>query len=931
MNVELLRTGARCTREALVRAVCSGMQISTWQGANYGRCGHVVDESDGLLDGIRQSHSFDETRAPMLGTDGRRPASFDCTSRAPQAEAPVRAPSFDLGRGLDLPTRLGLTLPNMLQMHPNSLSPLPPLSGMSGGLSPLHPGLSSSLTSAFSAVDVPRLMVHSPIENRSPIPGLSPSHHPSADIRLLTVPSPDPSARLLGALTVEHFRRSPDSSRSPVGDAAAEVLASMNNAMLGLNGQSFGLGMGWGTAGPQKIGLSHLSQQESGDSLGDDGSMGIDLEGLAPHIAQMAAQAQLASPELMAQMPPKSIIQEEVRNGGGRFQLVRKRGRSEVWNLFGQVLDTLTGVRLPYVACYACKVLYTDTGGGTGNMTRHRCPIGTSYRNSMPSTSSETAEGAATSSFDSMSSAQMPRKRSCTPDRKPQANNNEGASSPLPSSNRQPSLHSGHPSPGAVGDVEKELLAETAARAAAIDLRPTQHFTSAGFRQMCGRLLLLGRRYGQCSPSDILPDEAMIQNSRDNLLRFSLEEIRSELRGVGVEVTLSVEKLEYKGIWNVVWASRLTRNWNLKHLIIGVYPSSVTECDAIRLALKHLNLTLDPEHTRTLGLPQTFENFENIPDIGAVLEQVVSSTLSPDHRALLDRLADLRRRVVQVGAQMPHKFPQKIALTGVRGWYEECHTWRLHHEALQVLLSKHSGLQAEVAGLPWSSVGDVDAFLEPFHESLTALANEMQPTLNLVIPEWSALVHECRVEEDDDRLAPGLRAMKQQASQRLEEAASSLQPVHRMAAILNPRLARSLAILFTDQQRSETCRQIRDLCGIAPRSGDRPSSGSSIDADEPSRKRRLFLSQLESGGSTDDELECYSRSQFPTQQTREVLTFWSTAGSSQFPALAGLARRLYSMPAVPLRSYIPPSACISAPELATTLILRRAFENETDD
>lgn len=45
-----------------------------------------------------------------------------------------------------------------------------------------------------------------------------------------------------------------------------------------------------------------------------------------------------------------------------------------------QVLDTKTGARLPYVACYACKVLYTDTGGGTGNMTRHRCPMGTSYK-----------------------------------------------------------------------------------------------------------------------------------------------------------------------------------------------------------------------------------------------------------------------------------------------------------------------------------------------------------------------------------------------------------------------------------------------------------------------------------------------------------------------------------------------------------------------
>lgn len=44
-------------------------------------------------------------------------------------------------------------------------------------------------------------------------------------------------------------------------------------------------------------------------------------------------------------------------------------------------MDNTTGQRLPYVACYACKVLYTDTGGGTGNMTRHRCPLGASYRN----------------------------------------------------------------------------------------------------------------------------------------------------------------------------------------------------------------------------------------------------------------------------------------------------------------------------------------------------------------------------------------------------------------------------------------------------------------------------------------------------------------------------------------------------------------------
>jgi hypothetical protein len=82
------------------------------------------------------------------------------------------------------------------------------------------------------------------------------------------------------------------------------------------------------------------------------------------------------------QIPRKQDIQNDIRHNKGRFELVRKRGRSEVWNLFGQVVDKQTGNRLPYVACYACKVLYTDTGGGTGNMTRHRCSVGTSYRSS---------------------------------------------------------------------------------------------------------------------------------------------------------------------------------------------------------------------------------------------------------------------------------------------------------------------------------------------------------------------------------------------------------------------------------------------------------------------------------------------------------------------------------------------------------------------
>ncbi|KAI1726385.1 hAT family dimerization domain containing protein [Ditylenchus destructor] len=101
-------------------------------------------------------------------------------------------------------------------------------------------------------------------------------------------------------------------------------------------------------------------------------------------------------------IPRKQDIQTDIRMNKGRFQLVRKRGRSEVWNLFGQVVDTLTGNRLPYVACYACKVLYTDTGGGTGNMTRHRCSVGHSYRSIAGSSTDTIGEVNTQSSFESV-------------------------------------------------------------------------------------------------------------------------------------------------------------------------------------------------------------------------------------------------------------------------------------------------------------------------------------------------------------------------------------------------------------------------------------------------------------------------------------------------------------------------------------------------
>lgn len=43
-------------------------------------------------------------------------------------------------------------------------------------------------------------------------------------------------------------------------------------------------------------------------------------------------------------------------------------------------------------------------------------------------------------------------------------------------------------------------------------IKPSKFIQSVGFRQLCERLLLLGRRYGHLAPVEFLPDEQMINN-----------------------------------------------------------------------------------------------------------------------------------------------------------------------------------------------------------------------------------------------------------------------------------------------------------------------------------------------------------------------------------------------------------------------------------
>uniref|UniRef100_A0A915EBQ8 HAT C-terminal dimerisation domain-containing protein n=1 Tax=Ditylenchus dipsaci TaxID=166011 RepID=A0A915EBQ8_9BILA len=93
--------------------------------------------------------------------------------------------------------------------------------------------------------------------------------------------------------------------------------------------------------------------------------------------------------------------------------------------------------------------------------------------------------------------------------------------------------------------------------------------------------------------------------------------------------------------------------------------------------------------------------------------------------------------------------------------------------------------------------------------------------------------------------------------------------------------------------------------------------------DEPAKKRREFLDRLEDCAAEDDELDCYLRTSFSPNQTKNVLEFWASVGESEFPRLAKLARFLLptSAACAPV-SLAHPSSPLTASDINTLLILR---------
>ncbi|EFO92746.1 hypothetical protein CRE_20540 [Caenorhabditis remanei] len=765
-----------------------------------------------------------------MAPEPRRAASFDVSASQKLSPAPFRVSSFDTGR------------------------------------------------SAFSPVEVPRLLVQSPL---SPLQVEPPPV--ATDNRLLTVPSPS------------DFRKSPVDNRSFACESpksggqpatSVDILSQLNLNPNLLTQLTAAISRPIGVASPMleemKINFGSVPKIEqmdcSGGSFETVGSGSFDMMSAHSSFDHGNTNYNQATAEILATMPPKSVIQDDIRTGQGRFSLVRKRGRSEVWNLFGQVLDGATHLRLPYVACYACKVLYTDTGGGTGNMTRHRCPIGASYRSSTHASSTETVEAGGTNSFDSTVSAR--NFGSSTDIVKSQLSISMAESGPesAPSgsgsgNNSLPLLsqHSGEEFQNSIGDVDREVLIDAVVKCCAIDLIDPIVFSGKGFRGLLKQICNVSKRLGSTisPPIEAFPDIQTVRSAMQTHLRFCADDLKNELSRTAQGCRLALETLTYSGRdYRVIHGSRISPEWKWRSNILGVFKARENESLS-----EMINIVVHNYEINKTVLRVTVPNSNNDLDstyrsffcIKAKLKEILFTILSSCSQPVMEMLNavdQLTKALVEMDVRLPFAIEPREDIFDVHQLLAE---WNDQWGQLEQIISTKCAdtLLDSFKKLDPVHMRDLEIFILPFRETVESLTSE-QPNFHKILPEWLALQHECQLQNDEPTAL--LRELKQIATRVLEaEKEVIMTDEHMIAVLLNPRLIRKLNMILTDQERQIACEKIRSQCGF--RNPKEPlSRGSSCDG-EPHRKRRMFLSSLEDDQVT-DELECYLRSQYPPHQTK---------------------------------------------------------------
>ncbi|GMR48339.1 hypothetical protein PMAYCL1PPCAC_18534, partial [Pristionchus mayeri] len=751
--------------------------------------------------------------------------------------------------------------------------------------------------SSLHLQSVPRLLLP-PSDTASSLAHLIPNV--SVDTNLLVVPSPGSAYKL-----------SPDSSRQPSNDlpSASDFLTSINfpsNIMSMLGNQSNGL---------QLLGqLTRDPKMESGDT--DDSSAlspnpSFDLSShtfkndpsglLQIHNSSTESQASITHPN-------KTMIQECVRSGGGRFQLQRKKGRSEVWNLFGQVVDTLTNQRLPYVACYACKVLYTDTGGGTGNMTRHRCPLGSSFRSF---TGSSTERN---NSFDSYRS----NRRSASPEAKRMHTNSlEEASAHSPTA-----LFQSQQSSDSLSEEEKESLAESAVRCCVLDLLHPATFQSRGFLDLASQLLKVGRKR---SCLELFPDPATMSQNIDFMSRASRESSGLEISNTN-EVTISIERVMMHGERFVLYHHTLSANWSMKKSVIGVYSASDVHGfgGALERALAEYRVPSDKKVRAVVpaGTKITLPNVTVYPDVIDSITCLVSEVIEQSPMGeFLSNLDTLTQTFASLDL-LPFFTPEWKDLNRIVRFYRMTSGWDKHRVSIgEAVTHTHNvSLATSMQSVDWSMVEACSRFLQPFYEGINSISIAPLPIV-IIIPEWFALIHVFESEGSSI-----LEEQRKKILQLLRDRFSALFTMdYKIAVVLNPKINRKLSVLFNETEKEEIFNGIRERCGLLPQEN---TSMDTTEGPAAELTRKRFLDSLEDA-SSDDELEAYVRANCPSD--RNILSFWNSNSRSKYPRLATLARSILSIPASAPTTKIDRRVASLGPEhVQSFLILRSSYQSQND-
>ncbi|CAG9531706.1 unnamed protein product [Cercopithifilaria johnstoni] len=632
-------------------------------------------------------------------------------------------------------------------------------------------------------------------------------------------------------------------------------------------------------------------------------------------------------------MPPKSVIQDDIRMKLGRFELVKKKGRSEVWNLFGQVLDTITGARLPYVACYACKVLYTDTGGGTGNMTRHRCPIGSSYKDNSINSLTETANDASgQQSFETLASGYVSQLS-------PDTSAAYRRESPAPPSVSHASLTAQSSFETSFSDYDRRIFCNAIMRCCAIDLLPPAIFQGDGMHGVIETAISIGRRC-RCpdrqAVSTLIPETSTLNQVIEANTSMVLSELTAEVGHIARTsgFSFSVERVVNEDDIAVVSANYITAEWKYKHRIVNV--------DTLEKMKTGLGTMIREagESKRLLCVT------ENIPSCnGQANLYCICYTLNNLIHEIFGELCDQKHDVFAIFVDC-QKIVAAIEKLGLDHWANppvEKRAGRLDYlfygyEMLKYVkdcvkhlsISQYPDIMVLVQSIDWSIADEIRKYLEPFHIMASIFNNKSAVSFHMVQPEWFALIHEFSSDDEDDvssnDTSTWICSLRRKTENILRSATESvIMPEHRMATVLNPRL-KHLPVICSDEERLETYSRIRKLIGTSEmknlKSEEHPVG---TNDDEPPKKRISFLSSLEDHAVIDDELECYLRSQYPASQTKDVLLFWSTVGQAQFPHLSLLARFLLSIPAACVVHKSQNVLKLTPEHLSSLLLLRSSY------